>query len=175
MSRKILGGIEMKSLMCILLLNILFSCPLSAANYQKIYLDDKRNVHVITTKGNDIQLTTAGRGTNVRLSPDGTTATWIIVPDQRDESEIDDSGSELAVFRNGRIGLIKCEPFIREYWFWMKGDRIAIDCGGMHFAGREILYDIDTLTVIESFDQASLPTDKRPRWSESSEQFSPDE
>ena len=67
--------------------------------------------------------------------------------------------------------LSKCEPFIRQFWFWMKGRRVGIDCGGAHFAGHEILYDVDTLKPIASFDQAHAQEAKPPRWSISSDEF----
>ena len=57
--------------------------------------------------------------------------------------------------------------FIREFWFWKDGSRIAIDCGGSHFAGRELLYDSATLKQLDSFDQAVVPLGKRPEWSSS--------
>jgi hypothetical protein len=55
----------------------------------------------------------------------------------------------------------------------MNGNRIAIDCGGLHFAGREILYDVKTLKELDSFDQMTVPTNKRPTWSLSSDNFDP--
>jgi hypothetical protein len=57
----------------------------------------------------------------------------------------------------------------------MKGKRIGIDCGGTHFAGREILYDVKTLKQIDAFDQADVSTNKRPEWSASRDNFNPDE
>ena len=165
----------MKTILATFVLGILACGQIHAANLRQIYLDDAKNVHVVTLEGKDIQLTTAGHGTKARLSPDGETAAWIVSDTGLDQDQMEAGGSELAVYRNGTVRSIKCEPIIRGYWFSMKGNRIAIDCGGSHFAGREILYDVDTLKALASFDQATVPTDIRPRWSESSDQFSPDE
>ncbi len=51
------------------------------------------------------------------------------------------------------------------YWFWKKGTHVATDCGGIHFAGIETLYDVNTLKEVDSFDQAQVPVEKRPEWS----------
>lgn len=92
---------------------------------------------------------------NALRSPDGKTAVWQVKDD------------EVRLYRNGRTRSIKCGPFIREFWFWQDGARIAIDCGGSHFAGREILYDSATLKQLDSFDQAEVPLERRPEWSSS--------
>lgn len=53
-------------------------------------------------------------------------------------------------------------------------DSIGIDCGGLHFAGREILYDTATLKQVDSVDEATVPVKERPDWSYSSPDFSGD-
>ncbi|NVM78192.1 hypothetical protein FHW83_004016 [Duganella sp. SG902] len=88
-------------------------------------------------------------------SPDGKSAAWQVKDD------------EIRLYRNGETRSLKCGPFIREFWFWKDGSQIAIDCGGSHFAGREILYDSATLKQLDSFDQAVVPLEKRPEWSSS--------
>lgn len=165
----------MKTFIVTLILGLLAFGRIDVANLKQIYLDDFKNIHVVTLEGRDIQLTTGGHGTMAKLAPGGETAAWIVSETWMGQDEEEAVGSELAVYRNGTIRSIKCEPRIREYWFWMKGNRIAIDCGGSHFAGREILYDVDTLKVLARFEQADVPMEKRPRWSASSDQFSPDE
>lgn len=143
----------------------------TAATLKQAYLDEMQNVHVITSRGRDLKITSAGQGTDVQLSPNGDTVAWLVKQTSIANDVAEAGSNELAIYHGGRVRSIKCGPFIREYWFWMKGSRIAIDCGGSHFAGREILYDVKTLKEIASFDQASVPVEKRPSWSSSSEQF----
>jgi len=81
------------------------------------------------------------------------------------EGDIGPESEELAIYHRGKITSIKCSPFIRDYWFWKNGRQVAIDCGGRHFAGREILYDIENLKEISSFDQNKVLLEKRPDWS----------
>jgi hypothetical protein len=76
------------------------------------------------------------------------------------------SSEELMIYRSGKIRSIKCTPLIRDYWFWMNGSQIAIDCGGRHFAGHETLYDTKTMRELSSFDEAEVPLEKRPNWSD---------
>lgn len=44
-------------------------------------------------------------------------------------------------------------------------EQIAYDCGGMHFAGNEVLFDTRTLKEIAHFHQGDVDLDKRPAWS----------
>jgi hypothetical protein len=143
----------------------------AASGLNRLYIDEAQNVHVVTKAGKDVRVSKGGGATKATLSPDGETAAWLVSPARPAEGEAEAGTSELAIYRSGRMRTIRCEPFIRDYWFWRKGSRVAIDCGGAHFAGREILYDAKTLKRLDSFEQAMVPTDKRPAWSASSDQF----
>lgn len=145
-----------------------------AVTYKSIYLDDDQNVHIITSKGVDLRLTKAGKAEKVGLSPDRETAAWLLKNSWNAPDQSMPGASELIVYRQGAIRSIKCEPFIREYWFLMKGKLVAIDCGGLHFSGREYLYDVRTLKEIATFDQAIVPANKRPTWSITSDEFKAD-
>lgn len=143
-----------------------------AGSLAKAYIDEAKNVHVVTAAGKDLQLTSDQQAKNVRLSANGESAAWLVVPSATTD---DGEGSEeLRLFHHGRTRSIKCEPVIRDYWFWKQGTHIAIDCGGSHFAGREILYEVRSMKKVASFDQAELPADRRPKWSASSSQFESD-
>lgn len=131
-------------------------------------------MHVVTSTGKDIKVTTGGHRAQPTLSPAGEVAAWLVL-NKGDATEKKDSGvSELEIYRLKQIRSIKCEPFIRDYWFYQKGSRIAIDCGGSHVAGREILYDVKTLKEIDSFDQLRTPPEKRPSWSMTGDNYQPD-
>jgi hypothetical protein len=137
----------------------------------RVYLDNSQNVHIVTSSGKDLKLTTTGHRAKPKLAPDGKTAAWVVNHTWVAPGENEPGSSELEIYRQGKTRSIKCEPFIREFWFWQKGRGVAIDCGGSHFAGHEILYDVRTLKELDSFDQAGIPVDKRPSWSISSDQF----
>jgi hypothetical protein len=161
----------MKSVVSLFILTVAVCSQTHAASLKQAYLDNTQNVHVVTSTGKDLQVTTTGHRTNIKLSSDGETAAWLVNQTQVAEGETEPAASELVIYRHGQTHSIKCEPFIRDYWFWKKDSRVAIDCGGNHFAGREILYDINSLKKLASFEQAIVPVEKRPTWSASSDQF----
>lgn len=134
-------------------------------DFKKIYLDKKRNVHLVTSVGRDMKLTKGGRATRVALSTDRHTASWLIENSWIAEGDDGPGSSVLKVYRDGKLRSIECAPFIREYWFWEGGRQVAIFCGGRHFAGTFSLYDVTTGQLIESFYQTDIPEEKRPAWS----------
>jgi len=143
-----------------------------AAALKSAYVDDGGNVHVVTAAGKDVRI--GAHAGNAKLSPDGDSAAWMVMAAAPAQGETEAGSSEVRLYRDGKSRAIKCEPFIRDFWFWKKGSRIAIDCGGSHFAGHEILYDAKSLKKLESFDQADVPVEKRPDWSSSSDRYTED-
>ena len=139
------------------------SSPASAGSLAKAYADKSNNVHVVTASGKDIRLTTDRRADDVRLSPDGESASWLVL------SYFAADGrkwpTELQVYHAGRTRSSKCGMIVREYWFWKDGSHVATDCGGLHFSGIETLYEVRTMKEVDSFDQAEVPVEKRPEWS----------
>jgi len=135
----------------------------SAGSLVKAYADKAKSVHVVTASGKDIRLTKDRRADEVRLAPDGESAAWVVLSyisgDKRRWP------TELHVYRNGRTRSIKCDGIIREYWFWKGGTHVAIDCGGMHFAGIETLYEVSSMKEVGRLDQARVPFEQRPEWS----------
>lgn len=114
-----------------------------------------------------MQITNKGNSAELKLAPDNETVAWLVINNWIAEGYIKPGSEELVIYRGGKINSIKCSPFIRDYWFWKDGRQVAIDCGGRHFAGREILYDAATLKEVSSFDQNDIPMEKRPNWSNS--------
>lgn len=137
----------------------------SAETLRKVYLDQKNNVHLITGEGKHRQVTNKGNAALLKLAPDNKTVAWLVLNTWKAEGSDLAGSEELVIYRKGKQTSIKCTPFIRDYWFWVGGKQIAIDCGGWRFAGREILYDVHTLKELASFDQADIPLEKRPNWS----------
>jgi hypothetical protein len=159
---------------CRLFLLLLLLCTQAhAAAFNKIYVDKAKNVHLVLADGRDKKVTRGGRHYMALLSPDGETAAWLKESSWVVNGKKESGSDELVVYRKGTQRSIKCDPSIRSYWFAMGGRNIALDCGGSHLAGEEILYDATSLQEIERFDQYALPTDKRPKWSASSDQFDP--
>lgn len=137
----------------------------NAEKLKRAYLDNKQNVHIVTARDHHAQLTHKGNSAELKLAPDNETLAWLVMNNWTAEGDIGPGSEELAIYRNGKIGSIKCSPFIRDFWFWKKGSQVVIDCGGRHFAGREILYDTTTLQEVSRFDQNDVPLEKRPDWS----------
>lgn len=136
----------------------------NAGSLAKAYADKAKNVHVVTADGKDQKLTSDKDAEDVRLSPDGEVVAWLVTPLI---PSVDGKKwpKELRVYYDGRIRTIECAGIIREYWFWKQGTHVATDCGGIHFAGIETLYDVRTLKEVDSLDQARVPLEKRPDWS----------
>ncbi|WP_143067867.1 hypothetical protein [Duganella sp. CF517] len=148
-----------------LFLSLLASNSYATQDYFiKVYLDKKNNVHVISSDGIDRKVTSDGRLSGVKISPDTRTVIWLVLNIWIAEGDVIPGGSVLAIYQNGKLRHIKCEPFIRDYWFWSDGRQIAIDCGGRHFAGTLILYDAVSLRKLDSISQSDVPEEKRPEW-----------
>jgi len=143
---------------------LLAACSVTCAeNLSRVYIDKAKNVHVVTASGKDMKLTSDRRAEDAKLSSDGKAAAWLGLT----YFAVDGHKwpTELYVYSRGRTRSIKCDGIIREYWFWKQSTHIATDCGGLHFAGIETLYDLRTMKEVDSFDQAEVPVEKRPEWS----------
>jgi hypothetical protein len=140
-----------------------------AAAFKDVYIDGAGQVHLVTAAGKDLHIAGKRSAINPQLAPDGNSAAWLVMAPADAKGEA--GANEVRLYRDGKARAIKCDPFIRDFWFWKGGSRIAIDCGGSHFAGREILYDSATLKQLDSFDQATVPAEKRPEWSSSSDRY----
>jgi hypothetical protein len=157
----------MRNLFNLLLsLLLLISAQASSAKIEKVYLDSQNNVHLLEDRnGKDVKITNDHKASEVSLSLDHRTIAWLIKETEKTDGGVEIGPSKLVIYRDGKARTIQCQPFIRGYWFWKKGSQFAIDCGGEHFAGREILYDTGSLKILESFRQAEIPLEKRPDWS----------
>jgi hypothetical protein len=164
----------MRTLKSIFLAALIVCGGAKAGSIKNIYIDGHSDIHIVNMKGLDSRITRSGRNFNPQLSANGSVAAWLVSRNRIHNGVGEPTSSELSIFINGKIRTIRCEPFIRDYWFRKKGQQVAIDCGGLHFSGREILFDTRTLEVVESFDQAVLPSEKRPAWSHSSEAYEAD-
>lgn len=122
---------------------------------EKAYLNERKNVIVVTASGKLIQITNVGKCDDPEISQD-----QITVAAQCDGRD----GSSVWLFRNGRAKQIKGDPYIRGFRFIDGGAKIAVNKGGLHFAGREYLYDVSTLKVLDQFSEADTPPEKVPPW-----------
>lgn len=165
--RKVLGSIQMKkpTYICFALLIAVLNRRAEAETIKNIYLDKKNNVYIITAKGQHQKITNTSNARYLKLAPDNETAAWLVATTWIAEGDYKPGSNELIVYRNRKLASIKCGPFIRDYWFWMNGAQVAIDCGGRHFAGQEILYDTRTLEEIARIDEGKVPLAERPDWS----------
>ena len=133
--------------------------------FKAIYVDKTNNVHLVFHDGRDKKISSGGKAASATLAPDNSYAAWLVRNAWIAEGDAGPSASRLAIYRNGQLRFIKCEPFIRDYWFWRGGRQIAIDCGGRHFAGTLKLHDAQTLRTIDAIVQADVPEEQRPAWS----------
>jgi 3D (Asp-Asp-Asp) domain-containing protein len=140
-----------------------------AETLRQVYLDEKNNVHVITALGQDLQITKTGDASSLKLASNNETVAWLVMNTWIAEGDNQPQSEELKIYENKQTKSIKCSLFIRDFWFWLDGKQIAIDCGGRHFAGWEFLYDTKSLKKIASFDQDEIPLEKRPDWSRGEE------
>lgn len=122
----------------------------------KAYLDQKKNLYALTGSGKVIRITHHGKCLAPEVSDDQKTVA----------AECDDvkDGSSVWLFHAGRVRRIKGEPFIRGFKFIQGGAKIAVDKGGLHFAGREYLYEVPSLRLLDAFNQATTPFDELPEW-----------
>lgn len=133
--------------------------------FRAVYVDKTNNVHIVLHDGRDKTISSSGNAANATLAPDRRSAAWLVRNAWIAPGDAGPGASQLAVYRHGQLRYIKCEPFIRDYWFWMGGRQIAIDCGGRHFAGTLMLHDVETLRHIASISPADVPEEQRPAWS----------
>ena len=155
----------MKKIISIFLMLSTTNCHAIHSYLKNVYIDNEKNVHIISAEGQDEKISKIGDAAGATLSPDKRSAAWLVLNSWIAEGDIEPGASQLAIYRDGQLRHIQCEPFIRDYWFWMQGRQVAIDCGGRHFAGTQSLFDIDTLLMIDSFFQPDISEDKRPVWS----------
>lgn len=136
------------------------------ARNDSIYLDERRNVHVITATGKDVRLMREGPFREPKLSPDGRIIGMLPVSviEREDPSggESIEVATEVWIYQGGIVAQ-RFEPggFIRE-WNFVSTDSLAIYSGGLHFAGFYVLYDVATG---EERGRAEDPvTDQSPGW-----------
>ncbi|MGK5025949.1 hypothetical protein [Janthinobacterium sp. RB2R34] len=156
----------MKKIILMLLLTFISKSHSSnGEKFSSIYIDKKNNVHIVFLDGRDEKISKNGHAENATLAPDKHSAAWLVLNTWIAEGDVAPGASLLAIYRNNKVRHIKCEPFIRDYWFWLGGKQVAIDCGGRHFAGTLMLYDTESLKNMDAIFQADIPEDKRPAWS----------
>jgi hypothetical protein len=144
----------------------------NAQPFKSAYLDANGDVHVVTQEGNDIRVTKSGRNREPLLAADRRTVAWIKVHIDDVKANYSKSEGTVYLFAGGRIKHLRCDPFVRDFWFVDRGSKIGIDCGGLHFAGIEELHDTSSMKLLETMDQSTVPMDKRPAWSNHSGRYS---
>ena len=145
-------------------------CTSMAADFTRAHADGQK-VAIATSTGKHIIVREKYQVREVRIAPNGMAAAWLLEDISMEPSDEKGSGT-LVVYRKGKRRPIACGQLIRDYWFWEKGQKIAYDCGGRHFAGNEVLFDTRTLKELERFNQSEVPPEKRPEWSASGNAFS---
>jgi hypothetical protein len=157
-----------RPLACILycLLSCAAPATAKASPLKQAYVDGKHDVRIVTARGRHVRLTRKGNVESATLAPDNETVAWLVKNGWTEGSDALPGPERLFIYRNGKTRMIECEQFIRGYWFWAHGRQVAIDCGGLHFAGNEILYDARTGKVIDHFYQGDVSIEQRPPWAD---------
>ena len=130
----------------------------------RVYLDERRDVHVVTVDSESVRVTFDGRSRDPKLSPDERTVGMLVVEAVDDGSgQTVEVSSELRLLRGGGF-LRRFEPggFIRDWAFVRSGQAVAVHSGGLHFAGFYVLYDVSTGEQLEY--AADPATESSPDW-----------
>jgi hypothetical protein len=132
-----------------------------------VYLDDRRNVHVVTSAGRDVRLTKEGRYRGPKQSPDGRTIGMLVTtnvsrPGAQTYEPIE-VADELWLYRGGRV-IVRLDPpgYIRAWDFAKDGKSVATYSGALHFAGFYELYDLESGIQLER--STDPVTERSPAW-----------
>lgn len=132
-----------------------------AADFKQAHAGGKQ-VTLVTTAGKVIIVRETYPVREVRMAPDRMAVAGLLADVALEEPAGEVGAATLVLYRKGKRRTVACSVFIRDYWFWQQGQKIADDCGGRHFAGDEVLFDTRTLREIDRFSQAEVAVDKRP-------------
>ena len=130
----------------------------------RVYLDEHRDVHVVTVDSESVRVTYDGRSRDPKLSPDRLTVGMLVVESVDNGSgQTVEVSSKLRFLRGGGF-VQQLEPggFIRGWDFARKGQAVAVYSGPLHFAGFYVLYDVATGEQLEY--AADPPTASSPDW-----------
>jgi hypothetical protein len=130
----------------------------------RLYLDEHRDVHVVTVDSESVRVTFDGRSGDPKLSPDQHTVGMLVVEEVDNGSgQTVEVSSELRLLRGGAF-VRRFEPggFIRDWAFVRNGQAVAVYSGGLHFAGFYVLYDAATGEQLDY--AADPPTASSPDW-----------
>jgi len=119
------------------------------------YINQRGNVIVVGTNGRQTVVTSQGGCERIEVAKDRRTVAWF---------KSTKRGSAVFIYRDGVVGKIEGDPFVRDFWFVDGGRWIAIETGGMYFAGWEALYDVASLKRLAEFNQSMTPRAERPYW-----------
>ncbi len=138
----------------------------------KTYADKSGRIHIVYEDNEDVKVTKEEGFKDPKIAEDRRTVGWLDyfhleMPDMNVDAWV---SQNLTVYNNGKIirtinSSDSCGNFIRDWGFWKNGKQVAINSGGLHFAGTNCLYDIKTgKKVAETSDPI---TDKSPAWARS--------
>lgn len=132
-----------------------------------VYLDERRNVHVVTSAGKDVRITKDGRYRDPKQSRDGRTIGMLVIrhvsrPGAQTYEPVE-VADELWLYRGGRV-FLKLDPsaFVRAWDFAGDGKTVATYSGALHFAGHYELYDLESGSRLDRV--ADPVTERSPAW-----------
>jgi hypothetical protein len=158
MSAQLLAGRRARA--CILLA-LIWAIPVlspasQGAGIADAYINQRGNVVLVATNGRETFVTSKGGCERIEVARDRRSVAW---------SRSTRKGSAVFIYRDGVVRKIEGDPFVGAFRFVDGGRWIAIETGGMYFAGWEALYDVATLKRLAEFNQFTTPAANRPYWS----------
>lgn len=135
-----------------------FSASATAQEIDRIIQTKLGRMEAVLANGHHHYLAAGVIAADLKVSPNRRVAAWT----HRDASGMAD---KVFVYRSGQVLSISCAPSTRAFWFVGAGGLLGVDCGGLHFAGREALYTSSSLHKLDEFDQATVDAAHRPGWS----------
>jgi hypothetical protein len=148
-----------------IILTLLVTCvSISAAmpsgTLKRAYLDRLRRVHVIDAS-NRTSLIDGSPAFDVVMAPDHNSVAWSVAYKDNDGNAI---SYEVRIYRLGRVHTFPCGPAVSDFAFRDGGRRLVLRCASLHFAGRQELYDTNSLHLVDSLQEAKTPLEQRPDW-----------
>lgn len=147
-------------ILAMLVARVSISTAMPSGTLKRAYLDRLKRVHVVDAS-NRASLIDGSPAISLVMAPDRNSVAWSVAYKGKDGDVLSD---EVRIYRQGRVHRLPCGPAASDFAFRDGGRRLALRCASLHFAGRQELYDTNTLQVVASFQEAETPLGQRPAW-----------
>jgi hypothetical protein len=66
-------------------------------------LDKNKNVHIVTSRDHDIQVTTKRNATSLKIAPDNETVAWLVMNNWIAKGDDEPGSEEIVIYHSGKI------------------------------------------------------------------------